>query len=85
MNWRRAAPAYAIAAGLVLGACSTTTNLMEANRVDYKSSGQLPPLEIPPDLTTPVRDNRYIVPDSGKSSATLSGKPASAVAVSSRK
>jgi outer membrane protein assembly factor BamC len=40
--------------------------------VDYKSAGQLPPLEIPPDLTTPMADNRYIVPESGKGTATLS-------------
>ena len=57
----------------LLGACSTATDLLEGKRVDYKSAGQLPTLEIPPDLTTPARDNRYVVPDTGKSSATLSG------------
>jgi outer membrane protein assembly factor BamC len=60
------------ALAVLLGACSTTSNLLEGKKVDYKSAGQLPTLEIPPDLTTPVRDNRYIVPDTGKSSATLS-------------
>jgi outer membrane protein assembly factor BamC len=65
--------AIAAAAGIVLGACSTATSLLEAKKVDYKSAGQLPSLEIPPDLTTPARDNRYVVPDTGKSSATLSG------------
>jgi len=63
----------AAALGAVLGACSTSTNLLEANRVDYKSAGQIPSLEVPPDLTSPVRDNRYVVPETGKSSATLSG------------
>ena len=58
---------------VLLGACSTATDLLEGKRVDYKSAGQLPTLEIPPDLTTPARDNRYVVPDTGKSSATLSG------------
>ena len=64
-----------MAAALVaaLGACSTTTNLLDGKKVDYKSAGQLPTLEIPPDLTTPVRDNRYLLPDTGKSTATLSG------------
>ena len=62
-----------VAAGAALGACSTTTDLLTAKKVDYKSAGQLPSLEIPPDLTTPTRDNRYVVPDTGKSSATLSG------------
>lgn len=56
----------------VLGGCSTATNLLEGKKVDYKSAGQLPSLEIPPDLTTPTRDNRYIV-EAGTSSATLSG------------
>jgi outer membrane protein assembly factor BamC len=56
-----------------LGGCSTASSLLEGKKVDYKSAGQLPPLEIPPDLTTPTRDNRYVVPDTGKSSATLSG------------
>ena len=42
--------------------------------VDYKKAGTLPPLEVPPDLTSPARDNRYVVPDSAaRSSATLSG------------
>jgi outer membrane protein assembly factor BamC len=63
----------AIAVAASLGACSTATSLLEAKKVDYKSAGQLPSLEIPPDLTTPARDNRYVVPDTGKSSATLSG------------
>ena len=63
----------AVAAAFALGACTTTTGLLDGNKVDYKSAGQLPSLEVPPDLTTPTRDNRYIVPDTGKSSATLSG------------
>ena len=58
---------------LLLAACSTASDLLEGKKVDYKSAGQLPTLEIPPDLTTPARDNRYVVPDTGKSSATLSG------------
>ena len=61
------------AVAAALGACSTATSILEAKKVDYKSAGQLPTLEIPPDLTTPARDNRYIVPDTGKSTATLSG------------
>ena len=61
------------AALLALGGCQATTELLSAKKIDYKSAGQLPTLEIPPDLTTPARDNRYVVPDTGKSSATLSG------------
>jgi outer membrane protein assembly factor BamC len=57
---------------VALGACSTASDLLEGKKVDYKSAGQVPTLEIPPDLTTPARDNRYVVPG-GTSSATLSG------------
>jgi outer membrane protein assembly factor BamC len=67
---RIGALALAIAA---LAGCSTTADMLSGKKVDYKSAGQLPTLEIPPDLTTPARDNRYVVPDTGKSSATLSG------------
>ena len=56
-----------------LAACTISSDLLEGKKVDYKSAGQLPTLEIPPDLTTPARDNRYVVPDTGRSSATLSG------------
>jgi outer membrane protein assembly factor BamC len=55
------------AALAVLSACASDTV------VDYKSASTLPPLEVPPDLTSPARDNRYAVPDTGRSSATLSG------------
>ena len=70
MRIRRAALCIALAA--VLGACQTASDMLEGKKVDYKSAGQAPTLEIPPDLTTPTRDNRYVVPG-GTSSATLSG------------
>jgi outer membrane protein assembly factor BamC len=41
------------------------------SKVDYKTSSQLPPLEVPPDLTAPARDNRFAMPESR--TATLSG------------
>ncbi|OGA23497.1 MAG: hypothetical protein A3H34_01270 [Betaproteobacteria bacterium RIFCSPLOWO2_02_FULL_67_19] len=65
--------ALAMAALAMLGACSTATDILDGRKIDYKSAGALPPLEIPPDLTTPTRDNRYIVPETGKGAATLSG------------
>jgi len=61
------------AAALALGGCTWSNDLLEGKKIDYKSAGSLPPLEVPPDLTTPARDNRYIVPETGKSAATLSG------------
>ncbi|WP_090577676.1 outer membrane protein assembly factor BamC [Nitrosomonas sp. Nm58] len=47
--------------------------LPESKKIDYKSAGKIPPLEIPPDLTAPSTDNRYAVPDIPSSgSATFS-------------
>jgi len=70
---KRLTVAAAVAIALVAGGCKTATDLLEGKKVDYKSAGSLPPLEIPPDLTTPSRDNRYAVPETGRSTATLSG------------
>lgn len=44
----------------VIGGCSI---LPEPKKVEYKSAGKLPPLEVPPDLTAPGADERYTVPD----------------------
>ena len=63
----------AVAAVALLGACNTVEDFFDAKKVDYKSAGKLPPLDVPPDLTAPSRDNRYAVPDTGKSATTLSG------------
>jgi len=75
----------AIATLLVTG-CSSVSELLDQNKVDYKSASQnrLPPLEVPPDLARPSPDNRYVVPDVNPSgTATYSaysrdraGKPA---------
>lgn len=47
--------------------------LPESKKIDYKSAGKVPSLEIPPDLTQLQRDDRYAVPDgAGKGSATYS-------------
>ena len=59
----------AAAAAAVLSGCSWFSE----SAVDYKSAGKLPPLEVPPDLTSPQRDNRYSIPETARSSATLSG------------
>jgi len=59
----------AAAAAAMLSGCA----LFGDSSVDYKSAGTMPPLEIPPDLTSPGRDNRYVIPEAARSSATLSG------------
>ena len=56
----------------LVSACSGNI-LPESKKIDYKSAGKLPSLEVPPDLTQPTRDDRYAVPDiSPKGSATYS-------------
>jgi outer membrane protein assembly factor BamC len=45
---------------LVVAGCSGT---LEPKKIDYKSAGKLPPLEVPPDLTQPTGDDRFAVPD----------------------
>lgn len=45
----------------------------DSKKIEYKSAGKVPSLEVPPDLTQVTRDDRYAVPDTaGKGSATFS-------------
>ncbi len=43
---------------LALAGCS----VLESDRVDYKSAGKGPSLDVPPDLTQLSRESRYNVP-----------------------
>ena len=58
----------------LLGGCSSMQDLVQGEKIQYKSeSKQLAPLEVPPDLTAPSRDDRYAVPDiAPHGTATLS-------------
>jgi outer membrane protein assembly factor BamC len=47
-----------LSASLALTACST----LESDKIDYKSAGKGPALDVPPDLTQISRDNRYASP-----------------------
>jgi len=60
------------AISVVLAGCSAIG--LESKKIDYKSAGaKVPTLEIPPDLTSPARDDRFAVPDTvGKGTATFS-------------
>lgn len=54
-----------------LGACSMFD--FGSKKIDYKSAGQTPPLEVPPDLMRPGTDDRFKVPDvNPTSTATFS-------------
>ena len=55
--------AFAVLVSLAVAGCGGT--LAERNKIDYKSAGRLPPLEVPPDLATPQTDDRFSVPSTG--------------------
>ena len=58
---------------LMLSVTASGCGIIETKKIDYKSAGKLPTLEVPPDLTAPTGDNRYAIPDTqGSGSATLS-------------
>ena len=71
--------------GLVtsLAACSA----FEPDKIDYKSAGKAPTLEVPPDLTQLSRENRYALPGAPVSAnsyqAGIANAPALPTAVSS--
>jgi outer membrane protein assembly factor BamC len=71
---KRAAAKLVVAFALpaLLAGCSTFGDLFESKKVDYKSAGKLPSLEVPPDLTRPGRDDRYAMPENPSGTATFS-------------
>ncbi len=73
--------AFTIAA--LLTGCST----LDGDKVDYKSAGKGPSLEVPPDLTALSRDTRYVVPGGAVTASGFAtgqnapGNPVAATAV----
>jgi outer membrane protein assembly factor BamC len=69
-----------LALGLLAG-CSSLKDVMDGERVDYKSSGTKgPSLDIPPDLTQLSRETRYVVPGTAVSANSYQvGQPTQAV------
>ena len=65
----RAAAWLVVCFGLV--ACGGGIQL-PTKKVEYKSAGKLPSLEVPPDLTRPTGDDRFVVPDAARGAATYS-------------
>jgi outer membrane protein assembly factor BamC len=47
-------------------------SLIEGKKIDYKSAGNVKPLDVPADLSTPPTSDRYNIPDSGAGTATAS-------------
>lgn len=73
---RRSLPAAIVLAlfAMLLGGCETTTSL--GKKIDYKSTTKAPSLEIPPDLSTPSYDDRYLASTaSGAAAARATAKP----------
>jgi outer membrane protein assembly factor BamC len=63
----------AVCVPALVAGCGLGEMLTGGKSVEYKSAGKLPPLEVPPDLTRPGRDDRYQVPDvSPSGTATFS-------------
>lgn len=70
---RRSAALVALAATVIaVSGCQSFNSLFSSEKVDYRSASKLPPLEVPPDLTRPGRDDRYQVPETVGGSATYS-------------
>jgi outer membrane protein assembly factor BamC len=64
LNTGAARTALLVAMAMLAG-CSTVSDLMSGDKVDYKSSGKAgPSLDVPPDLTQLSKDTRYVVPGS---------------------
>jgi outer membrane protein assembly factor BamC len=61
----RAARRALLAATVMLGLVGCTTGFWEGKKIDYKSAEaqKTTTLDVPPDLTSPTRDDRYQVPD----------------------
>lgn len=60
---------FAVLLSLMVAACGT---IAERNKIDYKSAGRLPPLEVPPDLAAPKPDDRFSVPEGAATYSSFS-------------
>lgn len=68
---RRVSPLMLGLLSVALAGCSSL--IPETKKIDYKSAGKAPTLEVPPDLTQLSRDDRFAVPDfSARGRATFS-------------
>lgn len=65
----------ALVALLSLAGCESLGLGNLGKRIDYKSSGSAPSLELPPDLTTPQYDDRYAVTTASGLAAQNAARP----------
>ena len=64
---------YALFCALALSGCT----VLEGDKIDYKSAGKAPTLDVPPDLTQLAKDSRFAV--AGNAVTASSFKPAAGV------
>ena len=71
------ARAFVLAVMIVatLGGCESMEVSKLGKRIDYKSAGSGPSLELPPDLTTPQYDDRYAVTSASEFAAKNANRP----------
>jgi outer membrane protein assembly factor BamC len=60
----------ALGASLFLAACGITQSVSDLGRIEYRSAKKAERLEIPPDLVSPRRDDRFVLPGSGEAAST---------------
>jgi len=75
MNFAVSRLTLCLSAAVAVMAAGCSTIGLESKKIDYKTASavKVPTLEIPPDLTSPARDDRFAVPDTaGKGTATFS-------------
>ena len=64
--------ATAVAALMLSSGCSKMNNVLQGDRIDYKTSGKAgPSLDVPPDLTQLSRETRYVVPGTAASASAF--------------
>ncbi len=60
--------------GISLAGCGTLNKLVpDRKKIDYKTSRSAASLEVPPDLSSPARDNSLSIPGGASGTATWSG------------
>jgi outer membrane protein assembly factor BamC len=75
MATRARAFALAVMIMATLGGCESMGVSQIGKRIDYKSAGSGPSLELPPDLTAPQYDDRYAVTSASELAAKNATRP----------
>ena len=71
LGGQRLAVVSSVLAFSLLAGCSSIGDLVQGERVDYKTSGaKAPSLDVPPDLTQLNRESRYVVPGTAVTAST---------------